>query len=120
LKDQAMIKPTSWEKADRIARELARSTDRNELGKVTSFFQRVKSKDKFLTLLERLPDSGYVRSNQTRDYLTRIRDVCTRELDDVPAREARYILAWAFRRMTYYQTISGQRTAQTRGTIQRR
>lgn len=104
-----------WARADRIARELARDTDRNELGKVVGFFQRRRNKEKFLLLLERLPKSGYVRSSRTRDYLTRIRDVCTRELKDVPSENAVRILAWAFRRMTYYQTVGGTRTADARG-----
>ena len=104
-----------WARADRIARELAQNTDRNELGKVISFFQRNKDKTKFLKLLERLPASGYVRSKQTQNYFAQIRDVCTRELDKVPAERAIEILAWAFRRMTYYQTRAAQRTAQTRG-----
>ncbi len=122
--EQFELTKEEWARADSIARELARDTDRNELGKVIAFFQRrqhdQKGKEKFLLLLERLPKSGYVRSNRTRDYLARIRDVCTRELRDVPSERAVAVLAWAFRKMTYYQTMAGQRTADARGRFRHR
>ena len=99
-----------WHKAEQMARDLARDVDRNELGKVVSYFKRVRDKEKFLTLLGRLPSSANIRSGRTQGYLRRIAGVCERHLADVESdRRALAIVAWAFRLMTYDQTRTGQR-----------
>jgi hypothetical protein len=110
-----------WKIAEALARELAPNVDRNELGKVLAYFHRVRNKDKFFKLLERLPRSGYVRSNQTRDYLNRIADACQKHLRSVKDdRHALAVLGWSFRLMTHYQTQSGQRSASDRPRPRRR
>lgn len=104
-----------WAAADALARELAPDVDRNELGKVISYFQRTKSKEKLFELLERLPRSGYVRSKRTSEYLRRIAGACRRHLRVVEGdRRALAVLGWSFRLMTRYQTESGQRYARGR------
>jgi len=104
-----------WAAADALARELAPDVDRNELGKVISYFQRTRSRKKLFVLLERLPRSGYVRSQRTRDYLKRIAEACRRHLRGVEDdRQALAVLSWGFRLMTRYQTESGQRYARGR------
>jgi len=104
-----------WAAADALARELAPDVDRNELGKVISYFQRTRSKEKLFELLKRLPRSGYVRSKRTRGYLTRIAGACRRHLRGVEEdRRALAVLGWSFRLMTRYQTESGQRYARSR------
>jgi len=110
-----------WRKADAIARDLAVDVDRNELGKIISYFQRLKDKGKLLELLRRLPDSGYVHSARTRGYLARIAGVCNEHLAGVQDNDtALSILGWSFRLMTYHQTASGRRFAQSRSTPKRR
>jgi len=105
-----------WRKADAIARDLAVDVDRNELGKVISYFQRLKDKGKLFALLRALPDSGYLHSGRTRGYLRRIAAACEKYLADVGDDDmALSILGWSFRLMTYHQTLSGQRFADTRG-----
>ncbi len=117
-KTPVVLSRDEWKIAEALARELAPNVDRNELGKALAYFHRTRSKAKFLKLLERLPRSGYVRSNQTREYLHRIADACQRHLrpvtDDL---HALAILGWSFRLLTNYQTQSGQRyaTDRTRG-----
>ena len=104
-----------WRKADAIARDLTVDVDRNELGKIISYFQSWKDKDKLMELLRRLPGSGYIRSKRTRGYLERITGVCERHLADVRDDDtALAILGWSFRLMTYHQTLSGQRLADSR------
>ena len=104
------LTPEEWHKAEQMARDLARDVDRNELGKVVSYFKRVRDKEKFLTLLERLPSSANIRSGRTQGYLQRIAGVCQRHLADVePDRRALAIVAWVFRLMTYEQTRTGRR-----------
>jgi hypothetical protein len=101
--------------ADALALELAPDVDRNDLGKVISYFQRVRSKDRVLTLLKRLPQSGYIRSKRTHDYLSRIAEACRRHLANIKdSRRALAVLGWSFRLMTRYQTESGQRYARGR------
>lgn len=94
-----------WSKARAIAQALAPSVDRNELAKVLTYLRRQQGrrggKDRFLLLLERLPESNYIRSGRTRGYFERIRDVCRRELADLPDDRAVLVLGWAFRLMTY-------------------
>jgi len=109
------LSSAEWRKADAIARDLAVDVDRNELGKVISYFQSWKDKEKLLELLRRLPDSGYIRSGRTRGYLSRIAGVCEKHLADVRDDDtARAILGWSFRLMTYHQTVGGQRLADSR------
>jgi len=104
-----------WAAADALARELAPDVDRNELGKVISYFQRTRSREKLFDLLERLPRSGYVRSKRTREYLRRITEACRRHLKDVEGdRRALAVLGWGFRLMTRYQTETGRRYARGR------
>jgi len=94
---------------------LTRDVDRNELGKVISYFQRTQSKEKLFDLLDRLPRSGYVRSKRTHEYLRRIAGACRRHLKRVEGdRRALAVLGWSFRLMTRYQTESGQRYARGR------
>ena len=113
--DHAVLSRQEWAIAEALARELASDVDRNELGKAISYFQRVRSKDKFFKLLERLPRTGYSRSKQTRDYLVRIANACRRHLQPISNdRRALAVVSWSFRLMTRYQTQSGQRTAESR------
>ena len=104
-----------WTKAEAIARELALDVDRNELGKIVSYAQRVRDTDKVFELVRRLPQSGYVRSGRTRGYLERIARVLRRELVGLEDDRALLVLAWAFRLLTLYQTEHGTRTAAGRG-----
>ena len=100
-----------WSKAKTIARELALDVDRNELGKIVAYAKRVRDTDKVLHLVERLPQSGYVRSGRTRGYLERIAVVLRRELAGLDVEEALAVLAWAFRLLTTYQMERGTRRA---------
>ncbi len=96
-----------WSKAWAIARALAPNVDRNEVAKVLTYLRRQRGrrggKARFLRLLERLPNSGYIRSRRTRGYFEQIRDVCRRELADLPEDRAVLVLGWAFRLMTYHK-----------------
>lgn len=117
--DPMALTEREWAAAERLARDLARDVDRNELGKVLSYFQRVGSKEKLFRLLKRLPGSGYIRSGQTRGYLQRIAEACERHLQGIEEDEqALRVLGWAFRLTTYYQTRRGTRYA--RGRTRRR
>lgn len=95
-----------WLKADAIARALAVDVDRNELGKIVAYAQRVKDTEKVLRLVENLPRSGYVRSGRTRGYLERIGGVLRRELAGMNGKRSLAVLGWAFRLMTAYQMNS--------------
>lgn len=105
------LNSADWAKADAIARELALDVDRNELGKIVSYAQRVRDTGKVLKMVERLPRSGYVRSGRTRGYLKRIAGVLRRELASLEGERALVVLTWAFRLLTTYQTERGTRTA---------
>jgi hypothetical protein len=100
-----------WQRAQRIARELAHSVDRNELGKIVSYAHRTQDTERVLKLVARLPRSRYIHSQRTRDYLQRIADVLPRELRGLSGPRSLLVLSWAFRLMTYYQTEAGTRTA---------
>ena len=93
--------------------------DRNELGKVVAYAHRTHDIKKVLALVNRLPDSGYVRSNRTRGYMERIADVLNRQIAKEELERALHILSWAFRLMTSYQTEMGTGMASGR-TGQRR
>ena len=110
-----------WTAAEEIARELSPYVDRNELGKVVNYFQRVRDKERFFELLNRLPKSGYTRSRKTREYLDRIRDVCQRHLEPITDDgQALAIVSWAFRLVSHYQTVQGQRYPDSRRTYRGR
>jgi hypothetical protein len=103
-----------WAKADAIARELAVDVDRNELGKIVAYAHRAPDVAHILDLVERLPQTGYVRSSRTKGYLQRIGVALRRELKGLEGRRALAVLCWAFRLMTMYQTEQGTRTADGR------
>jgi hypothetical protein len=87
-----------------MARDLARDVDRNELGKVVTYLRRTRSREKFLQLLDRLPQSVYIRrSNRTQTYFRRIAKTCRSHLANVSDEKALALVGWAFRLMTYYQ-----------------
>jgi hypothetical protein len=116
-----ILKSQEWATSEALARELSPHVDRNELGKALSYFQRVRSRDKFFKLLERLPRSGYARSKRTREYLVRIADACRRHLESISDdQRALAVVGWSFRLMTHYQTQSGQRYARSRQKARRR
>lgn len=104
-----------WQRAQKIARELARNADRNELGKIVAYAHRTQDTEKVLKLVARLPRSHYIHSKRTRDYLQSIADVLQRELRGLHGQRSLLVLGWAFRLMTYYQTEGGTRTAAGRG-----
>jgi hypothetical protein len=98
-----------WDRVETIARDLAVDVDRNELGKVVTYFRLHRQKSKFLTLIERLSRSNeYIRSGRTRDYFQRILRTCRRELTQVDDEKALEIVSWAFRLMTYYADQTGR------------
>jgi hypothetical protein len=103
-----------WSQVERIARELARDVDRNELGKIVAYAQRTRDTERILQLAKRLPQSGYVRSRRTRGYTQRIARVLQRELSGMKGDLAMAILSWAFRLMTIYQTEMGTRRSSGR------
>jgi len=108
--------PAYWEKAHAIARELAGDVDRNELGKVVSYFRQTQDGEKLFLLLGRLPTSNYIRSQQTKGYFTRMGQVLQQHLRDVTdPKAATLVISWAFRLMSYYQLPSGGRPVIGRG-----
>jgi hypothetical protein len=114
-REPVVLNSKEWEIVRALAQALAHDVDRNELGKVVSYFQRTRSKDKFLKLLERLPRSGYTRSRRTRGYLKHIEKACRQHLEPISDdRRALSIVSWSFRLMTYYQTRTGRRRARGR------
>jgi hypothetical protein len=108
------LSSAEWAKAEAIASELAQDVDRNELGKIVAYAQRTQDTGRVLKLVERLPQSGYVRSGRTRGYLQRIAGVLRRELAGLEGERALAVLAWSFRLLTTYQTERGTRTADGR------
>lgn len=92
-----------WRRADALARELARDVDRNEFGKIVTYMRRERNPHKVRVLLERLPRSSFIRSNQTQKYLERIGDAWERHLQGLPRERAVLVASWAFRLMTYHQ-----------------
>ena len=105
------LNEADWARADAIARQLAMDADRNELGKIVAYAHRTRDEQKLMALVERLPDSGYIRSGRTRGYLERIAGVLRSELKGLEQERAMKVLAWAFRLLTTYQTEAGTRTA---------
>jgi hypothetical protein len=92
-----------WRRADALARELARDVDRNEFGKIVTYMRRARDPRKVRLLLQRLPQSSFIRSNQTRGYLERIGNAWQHHLQGLPRQRAVLVASWAFRLMTYYQ-----------------
>lgn len=110
-----------WETVYQLAQDLAKDVDRNELGKVTAYFRLEGDRDRFLTLLKRLPESPLMRrSGRTRRYYERIGQACRRHLQDVPDDKALEMVSWAFRLMTYYGAQMDTRTAEGRQRRERR
>lgn len=110
-----------WKTVHQLAEDLAEDVDRNELGKVTAYFRLEGKRDRFLTLLERLPESPLTRrSGRTRRYYERISQACRRHLQGVPDEKALEMVSWAFRLMTYYSAQRGTRTAEGRERRRRR
>lgn len=93
-----------WKRTHALAKALARDVDRNEFGKVVTYFRRARDPGKMLVLLHRLPRSAFVRTNRTRGYLEKIAQAWQQHLPpDVKKERAILIASWAFRLMTYYQ-----------------
>jgi hypothetical protein len=110
-----------WETVHQLAKDLAKDVDRNELGKVTAYFRLERDRDRFLTLLEYLPQSPLTRrSRRTRRYYERIGQACRRHLQGVPDKKALEMVSWGFRLMTYYSAQMGTRTAEGRQRKERR
>jgi hypothetical protein len=103
------LTPQEWDRVDAIARALAKDVDRNELGKVVTFFRLHRDKGKFLTLIERLSRSEeYIRSQRTRGYFQRILRTCQQHLNNVDDERALQMVSWALRLMTYYEAKTGE------------
>jgi hypothetical protein len=92
-----------WQRADALARELARDVDRNEFGKIVTYMRREQDPRKVQVLLQRLPRSAFIRSKQTQGYLERIGQAWTQHLKGLANDRAVLVASWAFRLMTYYQ-----------------
>ncbi len=119
--EPVVLTQQEWSIAQSLARDLARDVDRNELGKALAYFQRTRSKERFFELLDRLPRSGYVRSNRTGEYLKRIAEACRRHLQPIgDDRRALTVVGWSFRLMTHYQTVSDRRSPDKRPAPRRR
>ena len=98
------LSASEWDIVRNISGELTRrGVDRNELGKAGSFFRQDRSKDRFLILLDRLPNSEFIRSNRTREYFEHIHRVCSQQLAELDDERALDVVSWAFRLMSYYQ-----------------
>lgn len=92
-----------WGRAEALARELARDVDRNEFGKILTYMRRERDPRKVRVLLARLPQSSFIRSNQTQKYLECIGKAWESHLEGLPRERAVLVANWAFRLMTYYQ-----------------
>jgi hypothetical protein len=97
-----------WQRADALARELAKDTDRNEFGKIVTYMRRVRDPQRVIKLLDRLPNANYSHSRRTKDYFARIRQAYVRHLKQLPKERAVLVASWAFRLTTYYNTIRPQ------------
>lgn len=72
--------------------------DLNEVGKVLAYLRGTGNWNNCLALLQRLAQTGAVRSRQTRGYYQAIYDLCRRYIGkDVAAAQAGRILGWAVR-----------------------
>ena len=101
--DRVELTADEWQRADALARALARDVDRNEFGKIVTYMRRSQDPRKVRLLLQRLPRSAFIRSNQTRGYLERISKAWPQHLQGLPQKRAVLVASWAFRLMTYYQ-----------------
>ncbi len=100
--------------ANSLAQAMAPHVDANEVGKVLAFWRRWRDPQKVFALLERLPDSGLVRTGRTRSYYQAMYRAFNQHLRNVRPEVFGAVLAWAFRLMRYYQLESGQRRSQDR------
>ncbi len=98
--------------ADALARAMALHVDANEVGKVLAFWRRWRDPQKVFALLERLPNSGLVRTGRTRGYYQAMHRAFNQYLRNIRPEAFGAVLAWAFRLMRYYQLESGQRRSQ--------
>lgn len=98
------LTPDEWQRADALARELAKNTDRNEFGKIVTYMRRVRDPQRVLKLLERLPRANYNHSRRTKEYFAHIRQAYGRYLNQLPQERAVLVASWAFRLTTYYNT----------------
>jgi hypothetical protein len=101
--DKLDLTTDEWQRADALARELAKDVDRNEFAKVVTYMRRTEDQRKVAALLQRLPHSTFIRSNQTKSYLERIGRAWVRHLNGLKRERALLVASWAFRLMTYYQ-----------------
>jgi len=100
--------------ADALARTMASHVDANEVGKVLAFWRRWRDPQKVLALLERLPNSGLVRTGRTRGYYEAMHRAFHQHLRNIRPEAFGAVLGWAFRLMRYYQLESGQGRPQGR------
>lgn len=101
---QQDLTAVEWEQAHALAKSLARDVDRNEFGKIITYFRRARDPGKMLVLLHRLPRSAFIRTNRTRGYLEKIARAWEQHLPPTMKKERAILIAsWAFRLMTYYQ-----------------
>ena len=98
--------------ADVLARALAPSVDANEVGKMLAYWRRWRSPRKVFRLLERLPESGLVRTGQTRGYYQTMQRAFNEHLKGVRPEAFGLILAWAFRLTRYYQFLNESKNKQ--------
>jgi len=104
--------------ADALARAMAPRVDANEVGKVLAFWRRWRDPQKVFALIERLPNSGLVRTGRTRGYYEAMGRAFNQHLRDVRPEVFGAVLAWAFRLMRYYQLEASQ--DRSRGRRRRR
>lgn len=87
----------------RVARVIARDMveqgiDLNEAGKALAYVRSAKDWRKCLTLMQRLAQTGAIRSNQTRRYYQAIYNLCRKHIgSDATVEQAGRILGWSVR-----------------------
>jgi hypothetical protein len=108
------ITPERLKLADQMAQEMAPKVDRNELGKVVTFYHRWSDPQRVFELLELLPDSGHLYSGRTKGYYQVIARVCRQHLINADPETFGVVLGWSFRLLTYHQTRLGIRKPGTR------
>lgn len=91
-----------------------RGVDLNEVGKTLAYLQNAQDWGKCLTLMQRLAQTGAVRSKQTRGYYQAIYDICRRHIGkDAKASQAGRILGWAVRLARLPRLEKIERSTQT-------
>ena len=103
MNNSTFLTTREWRIVHKLAKSLANYVDPNEFGKVVTYMQRAKDSKRLIELLDRLPRSNFVYSDQTSEYQSQIATAYRRYLESLDPERALLVAHWVFRLTKYYR-----------------